>query len=241
MKKKTTPQVVEEFRAVHGWRYFYHLAEYLTMHIRLEIGCPRCGRVFEQLPQHHKNGHGCPKCGDTRRKTTAQAVRDFKKIHGGAYLYHLVIYKGARRKVDIVCEKCDRVFSIRADSHLEGNGCPRCSDNGINPLDPCTLYVIRQSHPDAAKDWIKIGITNKQDFRDRFKAANGIVSEAFETLRFRYRRDARTVEQKILRTFKAERIKAPISFHGSTECFDLKMRRRILQHLEALSIDFEIL
>lgn len=241
-KKMDAEKAFERLATKHGDLYNYALADYAGALARIDIGCPRCGRVFDQRFDNHFAGFGCPSCENRKKtKTTREAVEGFKKIHGDRYDYSLARYITARQKILIGCRDCGGVFEQTPSNHLAGQGCPACSKNGRNPLDACTLYVIRQKHPDADFDWIKIGITRKKNFKDRFKADDGIESVALQTWRFQYRREAYEAEQRILKEFDEERIRAPVNFSGATECFAVSMRRRILQAVEALEIEFKIL
>jgi hypothetical protein len=46
---------------IHGNRYDYSLVDYVGVHTKVSIKCPK-GHIFKQTPAHHLNGRGCPKC-----------------------------------------------------------------------------------------------------------------------------------------------------------------------------------
>ena len=67
-----------------------------------------------------------------RKKTTQQFIEDAKRIHGDKYDYSKVEYINNRTKVCIMCHKKNGFneehgeFWQTPDSHLRGNGCPKC-------------------------------------------------------------------------------------------------------------------
>ena len=53
---------LERSKAAHGDRYDYSLADFKTIHDKIEIICKEHG-PFWQTPHNHESGHGCRKCG----------------------------------------------------------------------------------------------------------------------------------------------------------------------------------
>lgn len=127
---KKTSEFVKEAKEAHGEYYNYGKTEYIDCHTKLCITCPKHGE-FWQYPNDHLNGTGCPKCGkdsmwDKRgRMTTEKLIKKYKEVHGDEYDYHLVNYKSARDKVEIICKKHGS-FLQAPYSHLQGCGCPKC-------------------------------------------------------------------------------------------------------------------
>ncbi len=58
-------------------------------------------------------------------KTTSQFIKEAKEIHDNLYDYSLTEYKGACKKVQIICKK-HGAFLQRADHHLH-HGCFKCN------------------------------------------------------------------------------------------------------------------
>ena len=50
----------------------------------------------------------------------------FQAIHGNKYDYSLVEYKGAKHKINIICNE-HGIFEQTPDNHKQGNGCPICA------------------------------------------------------------------------------------------------------------------
>ena len=62
-----------------------------------------------------------------KRKTTEEFIADARKVHGDKYTYSKVVYINTATKVLIICD-CGNEFLQRPNSHLRGDGCPRCGD-----------------------------------------------------------------------------------------------------------------
>lgn len=62
-----------------------------------------------------------------RKKTKEEFVDQAKKKNGDDFDYSEVEYKGVNIKIIIKCNTCKNKFLQRANSHLQGIGCPHCS------------------------------------------------------------------------------------------------------------------
>lgn len=60
--------------------------------------------------------------------TTSDYIEKLKKVHGDKYDYSLVEYNGDKSKVKILCSS-HGTFEQRADVHLRGSNCPKCSSS----------------------------------------------------------------------------------------------------------------
>lgn len=94
--------------------------------------CTECGNQFESTPDNLLNSDiGCPICAEqsrrkTRTHTTEQFINDAKNVHGNTYNYDKTIYLGRHKNLTITCPKHGD-FIIEAGDHLQGSGCPKCS------------------------------------------------------------------------------------------------------------------
>ena len=78
-RKRTTKEVLDRFKKVHGDEYDYSLVEYVEAHTNVKIICKKDGHgIFEQTPNVHYRGRGCPDCGvkkrSEKRKTSQKEV-----------------------------------------------------------------------------------------------------------------------------------------------------------------------
>lgn len=121
--------VVSRAINIHGDKYRYTQGVYTPgQPPQIEVVCKVHG-VFRQYLQDHLAGRGCRKC-TSRYHDTSSYVETVKAIHKDRYDYSLVQYKKAHGFISIVCKE-HGVFSQRAYSHAEGQGCPRCA--GVGP------------------------------------------------------------------------------------------------------------
>jgi hypothetical protein len=120
--------------AVHGDLYDYSQAVYKPrvggVQETMTIICRKHG-PFPQRAHDHLNGKGCPTCKHERLKTVHLLAQDefterARSVHGDYYDYSLVEYRGIKNFVKIICPK-HGPFPQRAEGHLDGNGCPKCS------------------------------------------------------------------------------------------------------------------
>ena len=128
-RNKTNEEFINEAKKIHDNRYDYSLVNYKLSTNKFKIICNLHGE-FEQTPNNHLNGNGCPKCkgliiSDKKTKTTDEFINEAKIIHGDKYDYSLVNYIGCKNYIEIKCNE-HGVFEQWPDSHLQGNGCPKC-------------------------------------------------------------------------------------------------------------------
>lgn len=127
-KQPTTKEFIKKANIIHNNRYNYSKSIYTIKSAPLVITCTVHGD-FSQTPNDHLDNHGCPKCGRIgSSKSVVLKNDDFVKrsnlIHNNKYQY-IEEYTNGRRKINILCKE-HGVFSQVAQSHLRGNGCPRC-------------------------------------------------------------------------------------------------------------------
>ena len=130
-KKLTTEEFIEKANAVHGkGKWDYSEVKYVGAFEKVIIKCKKHGS-FEQTPNKHLSGHKCQKCGNVAANkknsiTTEEFLKKAKKKHGQTYSYTKTKYKNNKSKITITC-KIHGDFKQRADNHLEGRGCQKCS------------------------------------------------------------------------------------------------------------------
>jgi hypothetical protein len=125
--KSTTQEFITKAENIHGDRYDYDKVDYKTARLPVIITCPIHGD-FIQRPNDHLSGKGCPKCGRTQKSTTQEFIDKSKKVHGDKYDYDKVDYKNSQSPIVITCP-IHGDFSQRPNDHLNGKGCPKCSES----------------------------------------------------------------------------------------------------------------
>lgn len=118
---------------ITGFKYTHYTCRGL-------VRCPTHGQ-YEVSAQNLLKGFGCVKCyHESRIGKFKDNVESFiskaRQTHGDTYDYSQVVYKGAKRKVRIVCNK-HGPFDQEAWVHTSGQGCPSCGDIAIG--DKCRL------------------------------------------------------------------------------------------------------
>lgn len=122
---KSFIEIAKEKRTDKNWDLSKVI--YVNSHTKVCVGCPVHGD-FWITPTNFLSGKGCKQCAieNRKHKTNEQVISEFKKIHGDAYDYSKVNYKGAKEKVCVICKKHGE-FLISPDKHLSGQGCQKCS------------------------------------------------------------------------------------------------------------------
>jgi len=127
-----TEEFIEKAKKVHGDKYDYSKSIYINPKEKICVICKEHGE-FWQKPYNHLNGQGCSKCrykilSNKYKKTTEQFICEAKKVHGDKYDYSKVDYNLCQEKVCIICPRHGE-FWQRPLSHIQGQGCPKCSGN----------------------------------------------------------------------------------------------------------------
>ena len=126
----TDEEFKEQCRKVWGDRYDLSEVNYEKNKKKIKVICREHG-PFNVSADNFKAGHGCPKCASVQRYTTEEWVEKVNELHGGKYDYSKTIYTTATGKVTIICPKHGE-FSITANKHMSGRGCPKCGRERSN-------------------------------------------------------------------------------------------------------------
>jgi len=125
--KSNTKEFIEKAKSIHGDKYDYSKVDYKNTKTEVIIICKIHGN-FKQTPSSHLNGNGCCKCSGNYTMTTEEFIEKAKSIHEDKYDYSKVEYKNTKTNVIIIC-KIHGNFDQTPSSHLNGNGCCKCSGN----------------------------------------------------------------------------------------------------------------
>jgi ribosomal protein L36 len=142
--KRTTPEVIEQFKKVHSDKYDYTKVEYVGRHQHVIIICKDHGE-FIQSPRIHRGGRGCPKCDHNRKieTRTRELIKQFHETHGDRYDYSKVEYVERSLKVIIICKDHGEFLQNLFD-HKNGSDCPKCSYKHGRTVKRTTSEVIEQ-------------------------------------------------------------------------------------------------
>lgn len=101
------------------------------------VTCPVHGE-YEVSAQNLLKGFRCSKCYHVSQTGKYKDgietfIRRAQEVHGDKYDYGRAVYRGAKRKLTIVCPE-HGAFEQEAWSHLSGRGCALCGDARIGEL-----------------------------------------------------------------------------------------------------------
>jgi hypothetical protein len=135
VKKLTQDEFLQKAKEIHGDKYNYTKSNYKNTATKVEIICPVHGS-FHQIPNSHLGGTGCPKCGYevTKNKLSRpqdEFIRMVEKTHNGKYSYEKTKYVDAHTPIIITCP-IHGDFKQKANAHLRGAGCPKCSGSYLD-------------------------------------------------------------------------------------------------------------
>lgn len=107
----------------------YDLVEYKNTTTKIKLTCKKCGNIFYRDFNALLYNSKCPKCRKEetiveKTKTTEDFINECKEKYGDAFDYTNTIYTKSSEKINVKCNECGRTFSIEANSHLQGHGCP---------------------------------------------------------------------------------------------------------------------
>ena len=154
--KLTTPDVIAQFKKVHGDTYDYSKVEYVKNQKKVIIICSIHGE-FEQTPNNHKMGKGCNTCAG-RVVTKNEVLLQFKKAHGDRYDYSQFEYKGTDTKSKIICPE-HGVFEQSPYNHKIGKGCSKCIGRHTTEDELITEFI--KVHGDRY-DYSNLNFVNKK-------------------------------------------------------------------------------
>lgn len=169
LKRRISDSILlKKMTTTHHDIYDYSECVFKGAESKVKILCSTHG-PFMQTPANHILGRGCPKCGDDRsRLAKVLTLEDFiersNKVHLSKYSYEKANYYNSHSKISITCPD-HGVFYQTPDSHLNGNGCPKCANYGFKRSDKGVFYI--HEIYSAKKRGLKFGIT--KDFYSRKK------------------------------------------------------------------------
>jgi hypothetical protein len=128
----STSEFIEKSKKIHGDEYDYSKVEYVNSKTKVCIICNKTDKItgekhneFWQIPYGHLSGSSCPKCSKHYMNNDI-FIKRAKVLHNNKYDYSKVEYKASKQKVCIICKEHGEFFQT-PDSHLNGQGCSKCS------------------------------------------------------------------------------------------------------------------
>lgn len=132
----TCAAFIEASRKKYGEHcYDYSRVQYVNNSTKVELICIKCRNTFMQDPRNHLHACkvGCPACAhqvqtQKRRCSQQDFINKATIVHGQLYDYKHVLYVNKCTNVDIMCNRCQKVFKQTPDSHVnQKSGCRPCN------------------------------------------------------------------------------------------------------------------
>ena len=214
----TTKEFIAKAKIIHHNKFIYDKCNYTITGAKVIVTCPKHGD-FNVRANQHLSGQDCNKClTEIKTSNTEEFINKAKQIHGNSYSYDKVNYKTNLIKIEVICNTCNKVFTLRPSDHLSGRGCPSCAKYGFDTTKPAILYYLKITTDDG-KILYKIGITNRT-VNERFRLTDLSKIEIIKQEEFTNGIDALNKETEIKRKFKKFRyIGSNILSSGNTELF----------------------
>ena len=138
--RMTKEEFVRKSKAIHGDKYDYSKVQYVNNSTKVCIICHEkdkyTGREhgeFWMSPNAHLSQESsCPRCVGAFHITTDEYIERAKKVHGDKYGYSKTNFTTSSGKIIVTCPEHGD-FSLNADNHLAGNGCPACAKKISKP------------------------------------------------------------------------------------------------------------
>lgn len=138
-RKKRADSFVRDSQRIHGKKYDYSKAIYVSNQTPICIICKEHGEFWPTPDNHIRLKCKCPIC--SRIEMAFKVVRNYgkelilklKRVHGNKYDYDKVKYRGASRTIRIRCKKHGYFNQITA-VHLAGGGCKLCVFDKLKTL-----------------------------------------------------------------------------------------------------------
>lgn len=129
---KKSKAFIEQAKQIYGDKYDYSTIDYTNSQSKIKVICPKHG-CFEIRAGHFLQGHACRYCGIDKttnflKDDLNSFVQKAREIHGDKYDYSLVDYENTYKKIKIICPVHGE-FEQRPNNHLNGYGCPICSES----------------------------------------------------------------------------------------------------------------
>lgn len=110
----TQEEAIAQLVALHGDRYSYKNAVYVSQHDKLEIICPEHGS-FWQTPGNHLKGQGCPSCSRSKGEKFIETILTRLNID---FIPEYMI-KGYRFRYDFYLPKLNVFIEFHGRQHYE--------------------------------------------------------------------------------------------------------------------------
>jgi hypothetical protein len=150
-KQSSMEDFINSANFKHSNKFTYGLAEYVNMHTKITITCPKHGN-FEQSPLNHINGSGCPKCSNIESKIATKWLDSLNIPH--LIREHDLPEYPTYKPVDGYDPETNTVYQFHGD-YWHGNlNNPKFKPDDINRNNKKTFGELNRL-TNESDDWIR--------------------------------------------------------------------------------------
>lgn len=173
--------------------------------------------------------------------TYEQSVIMFNKVHPEGYYSYPNKTGSNFEHFDVLCNRCNSLFSITPSNHKRGHGCPSCAYSNLpggwtntdweqaalasSRFDSFKVYIVHCWNKDKSEEFIKIGKTFRTT-DTRFKTIPYQYLVVKEVI-FNNAKTATEYECELKLSLSNFKYKPLIKFNGKTECFTKEALEKI--------------
>lgn len=146
-RRSNKQRFVRKAVKIHGDKYDYSKFEYINNRVKGIIIDKKYNNEFLQTPRDHLHGKGNPyRKNLSASKRFSISYDDFVKravkIHGDKYIY--TGYEKNHIKIKIICPDHGEFYQ-KPNSHLNGCGCPKCSNQFSRHHEYIKTYLLKNN------------------------------------------------------------------------------------------------
>lgn len=130
MKRLTTEEFKKNYKEKFGELYDLSKAEYINNKTEIIAICPIHGE-FKKRPDLLMDGAKCPKCSKTAKTSEEDFITKAKYVHNNFFDYEKGSFTNVSSQVGVICP-IHGLWYPKANNHLNGANCPKCSKEGIS-------------------------------------------------------------------------------------------------------------
>ena len=130
MKRLTTEEFKKNYKEKFGELYDLSKAEYINNKTEIIAICPIHGE-FKKRPDLLMDGAKCPKCSKTAKTSEEDFITKAKYVHNNFFDYENGSFTNVSSQVGVICP-IHGIWYPKANNHLNGANCPKCSKEGIS-------------------------------------------------------------------------------------------------------------
>jgi Zn finger protein HypA/HybF involved in hydrogenase expression len=173
-RDKTFARILKRFKDVHGDKYDYSKAKYISPSIKLKIYCKKCKKYFYQSAANHYSGHGCPYCY-SRGLSNEERLNRIK--HSTLKFINFNYTNSTDRNIKAECLLCGNTFIRNYNYFINGYKCPFCckgrmySIKAINCIDELSKRTRLKfnTYINGGEKYIKEIKGHVDGYNDRYK------------------------------------------------------------------------